>query len=360
VLELKLPNTAGLYGVKMIDDLINYLSIDRRITLVEIEIKVENDCVILSGLVDNKEIKNKIITFYRIKFNKSITDNIDVMTTSKRKGIIHVSVANLHKVPVLSSPLVTQALMGTEVSIMQSKGDWLQVKLSDGYLGWVSETVNELTDKSLQLWNNGEKIIITTMHNWIYSEPDTDSDIVSDTVIGNLFTLIGEHDSFYQILYPDNRTGYVKNDFCKLHREWLANIETSGTAIVKTAQMFTGIPYLWGGTSSKAVDCSGFVKMVYLLHGIDLPRDADQQAKIGSIVDFESDFSKVKPGDLLFFGRRKSDEKEIPITHVGLSLGGKKYMQASGDVHVSSFDSKDKEFDKRRSESLLQVRRILN
>ncbi len=344
----------------MIDDLISCLSIDRRTTLLEIELEEKDEYVILTGLVDEQDIKDKVIAFYRKKCNKTITDNVRVISDNMRKGLIHVSVANLHKAPELSSPLVTQALMGTEVDIVQSRGDWWQVRLSDGYLGWVCETVSELPYDKLQLWKDDAKIIITTMQTWVCIEPDTNSDIVSDAVIGNQFTLIKEHGSFFKVRYPDNREGYVKKSSCHYYQEWLVNNVLSGTAIVKTAKKFTGIPYLWGGVSSKAVDCSGFVKMVYYLHGISLPRDADQQARIGNSVDFGKNFSNVEPGDLLFFGRRKSDEIEIPITHVGLSLGGKKFMQASGDVHVSSFDSNDKEFDKRRSESLLQVRRILN
>lgn len=344
----------------MIDDVISCLSIDRRTTLFEIEIEEEDDHVKLTGLVDDRDIKDKVISFYSKKCIKTITDDINVISAEKRKGLIHVSVANLHKSPELSSQLVTQALMGTEVSIIQSRGDWWQVRLPDGYLGWVCETVTELPGEKLQLWKDGEIAIVTSMQTWVYSEPDTNSDIVSDAVIGNQFTLIKKHGFFIKVRYPDNREGYITKSSCQYYREWLASRDLSGTAIVKTAKRFTGIPYLWGGASSKAVDCSGFVKMVYLLHGINLPRDADQQALIGNRVDFGNDISKIKPGDLLFFGRRKSNEIEIPITHVGVSLGGKRYMQASGDVHISSFDGKDKEFDKRRSESLLQVRRILN
>src|SRR5437899_3011111 len=79
-------------------------------------------------------------------------------------------------------------------------------------------------------------------------------------------------------------------------------------------------PDLGGGCTPQGLDCSGFVQLVYRLHGMGLPRDADQQALAGAPVAIEGDArAELAPGDALFFGAAEERER---IVHVGLALGG--------------------------------------
>jgi gamma-D-glutamyl-L-lysine dipeptidyl-peptidase len=90
-----------------------------------------------------------------------------------------------------------------------------------------------------------------------------------------------------------------------------------GGAITRSAQLyFEGTSYFWGGVTPWGADCSGIVQSVYWLHGIQLHRDAWQQAKQG--IAGEGDPTKALAGDLLFF----SDRLDGHITHVAISLGG--------------------------------------
>lgn len=342
----------------VIEKIIETFKIDKRITLVEITIEDDGKYLCVNGLVQNQKLKENVIDFCKLYFKRFIKDNLEVLVAHKQYGLIRVSVANLHKEPSLSSPLVTQSLMGTVVSVIKTSGDWLYIQLPDGYLGWVSETVRIISDEQYKQWIEQPKLIVIKMNDWAYSTIKMDC-VVSDIVIGDVFAINSEFDNCYEIIYPDNRVAYIKKEYGQLLKDWISSRVLSEETIVMTAEQFTGIPYLWGGASSKGVDCSGFVNMVYFLNGIQLPRDADQQALVGNEVIADTEFTNIRPGDLLFFGRKKDDILVIPITHVGLSLGGKKFIQASGDVHCSSFNINDKEFDKRRTESLLGIRRII-
>jgi len=114
-----------------------------------------------------------------------------------------------------------------------------------------------------------------------------------------------------------------------------------------------GLPYLWGGSSSKMNDCSGFTSTVFLAHGIQLPRDASQQALIGKSVEFDRTFQMVKPGDLLFFGSKER------ITHVGISLGGYEYIHQDGYVDIGSFDPTLEKDSDRKFSNLQIIKRVI-
>ncbi|MEK7585857.1 MAG: NlpC/P60 family protein [Patescibacteria group bacterium] len=99
------------------------------------------------------------------------------------------------------------------------------------------------------------------------------------------------------------------------------------------ARKLLNTPYLWGGRSQFGVDCSGFTQVAYqYAAGICLPRDAWQQATFGQLVEYDD----IRKGDLLFF--KSSGDT---IVHVGIAMGDKKIIHASGTagcVVISKFD----------------------
>jgi hypothetical protein len=354
---------------KIIENFENAYKVDKRVTVFDLSIKEDGKVVIIEGSIQDQELKSRFLSYCKEHLLIPVLENIRVVNNPREaiKGLIRVSVANLHKDPSLSSPLVTQALMGTVVTVLKTIKDWACIQLPDGYIGWISETLTVLSEDEYQKFISMPKVVVTALHEWVYSSIEMDCTI-SDTVVGNMFTVVDKFDTCYKIIFPDCRTGFINKQSVQTLQEWLNSRNATERTITETAKLLTGVPYLWGGTSSKAVDCSGLSWLSYYLNGLLLPRDADQQALIGKEIVIDNEFTYVLPGDLLFFGRKEISSKEnsndtqssdIPVTHVGISLGRKRYIQASGDVHLSSFDPADEDFDKRRSESLLRIRRII-
>ena len=104
----------------------------------------------------------------------------------------------------------------------------------------------------------------------------------------------------------------------------------SSKSLIEHAKGFLAAPYLWGGKSIWGCDCSGFVQVVYKLMGIQLPRDAYQQAELGDTIEFHT---MIEEGDLAYFA--KEDGR---INHVGICMKDGKIIHASGEVRIDSLD----------------------
>jgi cell wall-associated NlpC family hydrolase len=113
-----------------------------------------------------------------------------------------------------------------------------------------------------------------------------------------------------------------------------------GAIAARTAERFVGIPYRWGGENVvDGMDCSGFVRAVYNLCGLSIPRTSRDQYKAGGPVAKDS----LQDGDLVFFG-----SSETTINHVGIYVGNGKFVHAprrGEDIRVTSVD--ESYFEKR-------------
>lgn len=109
----------------------------------------------------------------------------------------------------------------------------------------------------------------------------------------------------------------------------------AAVAAVEIARSFMGCKYVWGGTSSDGIDCSGLVQTAYKAQGINLARDAYQQAYSGSIVATRWHRDNLRPGDTLYFIGRGGK-----ITHTAISAGGDLFVESASGVGVrlTSFD----------------------
>jgi len=295
----------------------------------------------------------------------SYTDSIEVLPATDLKdkvyGVISNSVANIRSQPSHSSELVTQATLGTPLKVYQKDGNWYQIQTPDKYLGWVDGGGLELMDKSaFDNWQSSEKLIYTKIYGNAYTDADASSQVVSDLVAGNILSTDSEESSFYKVTYPDGREGFVHKSEAVPFQDWKSSLDFSRESLVETSKSMLGVPYLWGGTSIKGVDCSGFTKTVYFMNGMIIPRDASQQIHEGILIDDSKQFDKLVVGDLLFFGRKATDSSPERVVHVGMWIGNNEFIHSSGKVRISSMDKEADNFDAYNYNRYLRTKRVLN
>ena len=285
-------------------------------------------------------------------------------------GLANLSVCNNRAAPQNAAEMMTQMILGTPVQVLKKQGGYYLVRTPDGYLSWTDATAVSIMDKTaFEEWKKSKRIIFTSDFGHAFSKADMNSSRVSDLVNGNILVLTGEEKAYYQVVFPDKRTGYIKKTDAKLFSNWLKKPNPNAEAILATAKTLIGVPYLWGGTSIKGVDCSGFTKTSYFLNGIIIPRDASQQALVGEDIPvLEGDsislakcLKNLKAGDLLFFAAAKlKGTSGGRITHTAIYMGDGEFIQSAGMVRINSLKPDAANFDERESKTLVSAKRFLN
>jgi len=353
--------------IKIIEEQIlevkNTFAPDKRTAIFDIHITDEGGRLLVSGETNLPDAKENLLK--RIS-DTAIKDEIKVLPDEnlgeKSFGIVNISVANMRTKPEHAAEMATQALLGTVLKIYKkTDDDWYLVQTPDNYISWVDgEALQRVTKEEAENWKSSGKIIITSNYSTAFEEQNEKRGEVSDLVFGDLVKLLSSSSEFYQIEFPDGRKAFVKNNAAENFDAWLKNRNCTIENIITTAKKFMGIPYLWGGTSSKGLDCSGFTKTVFFANGIILPRDASQQVFVGQTVNSEKDFSQLQPGDLLFFGTAANQNRKEKITHVAIYLGDNDFIHASGRVHINSFDKAKNIFSRHRLSTFIRAKRVVS
>lgn len=285
-----------------------------------------------------------------------------------KHGVVRLSVGNNRKTPAQSAEMVTQVTLGTPLQILKKQSGYSLVRSPDQYISWLETESIALMDKTrFKQWEQEKKIIYTADNGYAYSAADEKSLRVSDLVKGNILSLKGKKGKFYQVAYPDGRIAYIPKKEATDYQQWASRPNPTAAQILESAKLFVGVPYLWGGTSTKGVDCSGFTKSSYYYNGIILPRDASQQALVGNPVDiYEADtvnlnkcLQNLQAGDLLFFASGKGKVANPRITHTAIYMGDGIFIQAAGLVRINSMIPTAGDFADYQSRTLVSARRML-
>ena len=210
------------------------------------------------------------------------------------------------------SEMTSQILFGEHFKILKEKKKWCFIQLEhDKYQGWICNKQFTYIHKdeydNLSIENKFFTKNITSK----IKDLNNQTIVLGSTLPSYNNKQIKVNNKIYNFYAPTYQSRDIKKDFIKL------------------AYKFLNTPYLWGGRTIFGIDCSGFTQLVYRLNGINIPRDAYQQAEVGSKI---KDIKNINASDLAFFGNQK-------ITHVGIILKNNNIIHASGEVRIDKIDS---------------------
>jgi len=228
-------------------------------------------------------------------------------------GISILSIIPIRELPTDTSEMTTQLIFGEHYKIVEQRKKWSRIKIAhDKYTGWISNNQIHIIDQ--EEYDKLEKEVATLTTDILdIIEGESNQPIVIGSVLP---TYKSDH-------------AIIKNKMYKFLGK-----KTQGFSekkhLINNALIFLNAPYLWGGRTPFGIDCSGFTQIVYRLQGINIPRDAHQQAEVGNTLSF---IEESQEGDLAFF-----DDSEGEITHVGIIMNNNNIIHASGKVRIDKLD----------------------
>ncbi len=322
--------------------------------------------------------------------------------------MVELSTIYMRQMPDYESALETQELMGTVVEIVGEEGYWREIVSPQPYRAWATEKgLVEMSEAELKAYLDAPKVIFTGLYGHIYMEPSYRAATLCDLVGGDILRPAAQQRErtsaleegagrmheiklrgrWTEVMLPSGLKGYVPTKELKPHEGFMSIAQGEGSAesiseetteaIIAEAEKLLGVPYLWGGMSSKGVDCSGLVRISHIMNGILLPRNASQQIKCGERIGMEVDtrywddsfrknhypdqgrsteadnefrkemserIKNLERGDLVFFGTPATAEKPMRVTHVGIYLGNNRMIHSSHMVRINSLIPGDSDY----------------
>lgn len=307
---------------------------DTRVAIWEIASARDADGILtLTGKVDNAAAAEAISTELE-RVGIECRNNITVLpddATLNRWALVALPFVHTRAEARHGSELLTQSLMGSPLRVLERSGEWVRVQSPDGYIGWVVENgLAPLDEEQLNAWKKSFRFIVTCTSGYLYKDAKC-GEILSNLVLGDILQAEEIGENLIALRTPDNRIGYVRAADVAPFAEW-AKQEFNPRLIINTARRLLGSTYLWGGTSTAGVDCSGLTKLCYFANGVILQRDASQQVLYGGKIAPEQ-WREAQPADLLYFGNKKGR-----VTHTAIYMGDGKYIHSSGRVKINSVD----------------------
>lgn len=246
--------------------------------------------------------------------------------------VVTVPVADMLSRSRPEADLVSQAVLGTTVERLEEERGWTRIRTPDAYEGWSPSGALAWRETP---YPDGPAAWVDSLFANLYHEPDVTSRRPLLTAPYDAILEIAEppespESRWLSVRLPDGRRAWAQRGDLRLD-----NSAVSLGEAIALAHRFAGVPYLWGGTSSFGLDCSGFTQILLRRRGFRVPRDAAPQANWEGMTPIAR--ADLEAGDLLYFG-----EQPEKITHTGMYLGGGEFIHSTAHrlprVQVSRLD----------------------
>lgn len=251
------------------------------------------------------------------------------------KAIVITDISPIYKEPSLNSELTDESLHGMIVEVLSEEYGFWRVRTHYNYEGYAIPDTLLNEDNCIDSWQKACKWTVWSPYLDIKTGPSVQSRTIVSCTRGGLLKILDTDeiigDGYIEVGLPDGSTGFTRRPGIarQVTSRKTTNEQELREELVKTAKLYMGVQYRWGGKTPLGIDCSGLTSMVYMLHGILIYRNANIHP------DFpvkEIPFNEKKPGDLIFFPG-----------HVALYLGNEAFIHATAyptaiGVVINSFD----------------------
>lgn len=234
---------------------------------------------------------------------------------------VNVNLLNVRKGPSSETEKVTMLPKATRVQCLSSDGEWVKIMTEDNIEGYAF--TEYLSDTAPPVY----KFVVVNALN-IRKGPSSDTELLGTISFGNKVQVFEKSNDYVKVVTSNGIEGYVWNEYIA-DETILASRSSSGqyynaelaSKIIDYAKQFTGVPYVYGGSTPNGFDCSGFTQYVFKKFNIKVPRTAQEYANVGTKISREN----LKPGDVILFDRHN----DYRLGHVGIYLGNDKFIHAS-------------------------------
>jgi len=233
-------------------------------------------------------------------------------------AVVLKPVANMYSKPTEDADVVSQAIYGSNVTVMEERDGWAHIRTFDDYTGWMP-LASLRSGPAYAASPDAAEVVSLFAHIYREASVTKHAPLITVPFETKLEAISKPDDSgrWLQVRLPDDRSGWIQTGDIGFHLKPLTIEE-----MLALSRKFLGLPYTWGGTSSYGYDCSGFAQMLERQRGVMMPRDAQPQADWSGVTPVKRE--ELQPGDLLYFG--SSDKR---ITHTGVYLGDNKFIDAT-------------------------------
>ena len=291
------------------------------------------DVDILGGVLEGIAEKRFEKDIYNFANENSIPLKVSFITPQKR--YVLAARAYLKKEAEPDSVNVSEVKYGDSLEIYDINADFARVKsMHDGYFAWldIRDMVHGLAEPSHQ---------VIALRGHVYEQASVKAKQVFELSYGVKLAVIEEQVDWAKVNYAKNSQGFVRKSILE---DIGLRLEPMPDSIIDFAVKFLESPYTWGGVSAWGLDCSGFVQTVFAAHGINLPRDTDQQSKMGQEISIED----INKADLLFFKG-----------HVVIMIDKESFIHANANSMRVTIDNFNSEYGRWLEDRFITARRLL-